>query len=57
MKIMHLLEKAWHKIVFMASLMKDRRVFLSTILYGLVAFFVIIGDLVIAKYCRCFKIT
>ena len=46
-KLKQLLRKAWHKVVTMASLMKDRRVLLTSTLYGLLAFAVIISDLVI----------
>ena len=49
-KLRQLLRKAWHKTVTMANLMKDRRVLLTSTLYGLLGFVVIIADLVIYIY-------
>ena len=46
-KLRQLFRKAWHKMVTMANLMKDRRVLLTSALYGLLGFVVIIADLVI----------
>ena len=46
-KITQLLKKAWYKVVMTAILIKDRRVLLTSTLYGLLAFCVIIADLVI----------
>ena len=48
-KLKQLSKKAWHKLVTMGNLMKDRRVLLTSALYGLLAFTVIIVDLVF--YC------
>ena len=45
-KIKQLLKKAWYKVVMTANLMKDCRVLLTSTLYGLLAFCVIIADLV-----------
>lgn len=42
-----LLKKARHKLITVANLMKDRKVFLSTALYGLLGFAVIIFNEVI----------
>ena len=46
-KLKKLLKKAWCKLVTMANLMKDRRVLLTSALYGLLAFTVIMVDLVL----------
>ena len=46
-KLKQLLRKAWYKVVPLTNLIKDRRVLLTSTLYGLLAFAVIISDLVI----------
>ena len=46
-KLKKLLKKARHKLTTVANLMKDRKVFLSTALYGLLGFAVIIFNEVI----------
>ena len=46
-RLKQLLIKARHKLITIANLMKDRKVFLSTTLYGLLGFAVIIFNEVI----------
>ena len=46
-RLKQLLRKARYKLITIANLMKDRKVFLSTILYGLLGFAVIIFNEVI----------
>ena len=46
-KLKKLLKKAQYKLTTVANLMKDRKVFLSTALYGLLGFAVIIFNEVI----------
>ena len=54
-KLKRLLRKAWHKVVIMAGLMKDRRVLLASTLYGLLAFAVIIADLVASFFYKVWR--
>ena len=54
-RLKQLLKKAQHKLITIANLMKDRKVFLSTTLYGLLGFAVIIFNEVISL--QYYKIT